>query len=187
VEIEEEAKKGLHLNSSMVQPSSSSSNGPHHSIIASVNNLCQDLDSDTFRFIGRKNKTRGIKRSTPNIEYKFRKRLTVINFPGHQPEEVEKLSEDDKVFDGTVTLSTTMTEQDVRKEVAQSLNKKESEKYDYSKVKESEFEFVKCANRKIRRPDGELNYDGRLLKQLYGGSVYVRLNSPLPLKEASIL
>ena len=75
----------------------------------------------------------------------------------------------------------------MRKEIAESIQKKDSQKFDFTQVIENGFEFVKCSNWKVRRPDGDLMYDGKLIKQSYGGSVYVRLNSSLPFKKASSL
>ena len=43
-----------------------------------------------------------------------------------------------------------------------------------------DFDFVRCANRKIRAIDGDAPFDGAGISQVYGsGSIYIRLNTLL--------
>ena len=88
--------------------------------------------------------------------------------------------EHDKVCDGTVLNSASITEE-VQREITEALKKKDSAVFNFCEVKGNDFEFVKCANRKIRVIDGDHSYDGKVVKQLYGGSIYVCFKSPVPL------
>ena len=56
------------------------------------------------------------------------------------------------------------------------LKEKESCLYDFTDAKPDDFQFVKCANRRVRLPSENATYNGEGLKDLYlSGNIYVRL------------
>ena len=117
------------------------------------------------------------------LEHKARRKLVLLDYPGSNPDEVKTINEFDKVFDGTVLVSSAMSELDVRKEIADALHKKESSVHNFSLIQDTDFEFVKCIDKKVRLLDGDNIYDGHSLKNLYSGAIYVRLKCPLPVNE----
>ena len=53
---------------------------------------------------------------------------------------------------------------------------KKSTFHSFDDLVADDIEFVKCANRRIRTPDGVVTYDGEAIKLLNrSGAVYVRL------------
>ena len=156
---------------------------PHAPIMARVDRLCRNMSSNSVTLINRKKKSG---RSIPIVESRYRKRLIIIDHSGNDATELELFREHDKVYDGTVMISTTMAEEDVRQEIVEALKRKESTVFNFNEVKVDDFEFVKCTNRRLRAIDGDHPYDGKVIKQLYCGSIYVRFKSPVPLCKVCI-
>ena len=184
--VEEENTSVLARSTSTELPGTSinSSTTLHSPIMAHVDRLCRSMNSNTVSLISRKNKG-NIRRSHPTVESKYRKRIIIIDYPGNDTSELELFSEYDKLYDGTVMISTAMMEDNVRIEILGVLKKKVSTIFNFSEVKIDDLEFVKYANRKIRVFDSDHSHDGKVLKQLYGGSVYAHFRCPVPLLKVS--
>ena len=102
----------------------------------------------------------------------------MLDYPRSASNEVQTIKEFDKLFDGTVLISSSMSESNVRKEIADALHRKDSSIYNFSLIQDKDFEFIKCVDKKVRLLDGENVYDAQLLKKLYSGEIYVRLKCP---------
>ena len=73
----------------------------------------------------------------------------------------------DKVYEGTLSFNTSMTEACIRERISSLIQQKESGIYDFSGVIPQDFESVKCVNSRIRLPDGNATYSGEGLKDIY--------------------
>ena len=60
------------------------------------------------------------------LEHKTRRRLVLLDYPRSASNEVQTIKQFDKLFDGTVLISSSMSESDVRKEIADALHRKDS-------------------------------------------------------------
>ena len=110
----------------------------------------------------------------------YQKNLVVIDYPGRNPCDVTPLREYDKLFDGSIRFSSNMDEEDIREEIARILRDKASCTHDLSGIKMNDFIFVRCANKKVRVPDGDSPFDSKGICQTYThGAIYVRLNKPM--------
>ena len=73
-----------------------------------------------------------------------------------------------------------MSEDEKRHEIVRLLKQRESLTHSLKIVLPKDFDFVRCANRKIRAIDGDSPLDGAGISQVYGGgSIYIRLNTLL--------
>ena len=101
----------------------------------------------------------------------------MIDYPGRSPPAVQVLHDYDKVYEGTLSFNSNMTENDIREEIAGLIQQKENTFLDFSKIEPEDFVFVKCVNRRVRVPDGKAVYDGNGIKELYrSANIYVRLS-----------
>uniref|UniRef100_A0A1X7TI16 Uncharacterized protein n=1 Tax=Amphimedon queenslandica TaxID=400682 RepID=A0A1X7TI16_AMPQE len=94
----------------------------------------------------------------------FHRNLVCIDYyqqPSHT------LRQHNKVFEGFITLSSSMTESIVRKEIIEKLKDKDYMFYNFDTLTSNDFEFVKCVNRHIFVPDGATAYDGNGIMSLY--------------------
>ena len=63
----------------------------------------------------------------------------------------------------------------MRSEIVSLVKLKKSMFHAFEELKEKDIQFVKCANRRVRIPDGVVVCDGDGIKTLYrSGSLYVR-------------
>ena len=90
--------------------------------------------------------------------------MVVVDFPGHKAPDLQILHEYDKVFEGPLCFSDSMSEEDVRDEIIHLLSQKESLFHDFQLIGPDDFAFVRCVNRRVRLPDGKPIYDGKGLK-----------------------
>ena len=181
VEVQCESNETLFRSSASLEQAST-----HDSIVAGVSRLVNNLQSNTVTMIDRRKKNgHGIKKFKQVLEHKFRKKLILLDYQGAS-DEIETFSESDKLYDGTVEISTIMPEERVRNEIGNCLQRKENMMYNLSVIKDNDFEFVKCSNRKIRIPDGDHQYNGRIVKQIYSGAIYIRLTSCLPVQKVIV-
>ena len=73
-----------------------------------------------------------------------------------------------------------MDEEDIREEIARILRDKASCTHDLSGIKMNDFILARCANKKVRVPDGDSPFDSKGICQTYThGAIYVRLNKPM--------
>ena len=92
-----------------------------------------------------------------------------------------------RAYDGPLRFTNSMSEDEVREEIASLLSMKKTCINNFEGVSGDDFEFVKCANRRVRVPDGTISFDGETLRSMYkGGSVYVRLTRPFSTCKVSL-
>ena len=119
----------------------------------------------------RRNRPGSVQSRTCSRDYQ--RNLVVVDYPCSSPPSVHDY---DKVFDGPFHFSSSMSEDEVRHEIVSLVRQKKSMFHNFDDLNEDDFVFVKCANRRVRIPDGEVMYSGESLKNIYkSGSVYVRL------------
>lgn len=152
--------------------SSSSINSDLESSISRASKLLENIKSNP-KSIERHSK----KRKKGDSSRQFQKNLVVIDFQDTElPDDVCTLHDYDKIFDGLMTLNSSMTENDIRGVVVSLLRSKKTVLHTFDQLMEDDFQFVKCTNRRIRVPDGDPVCDADGIKSLYrSGSVYVRL------------
>lgn len=154
--------------------SSSSVNSDLESTISKATRLLENIKSNpkrVERYCKKKRKRAG------DLSRQFQKNLVVIDFQDTDlPDGLCTLRDYDKIYDGLMTLNTQMTEDDVRCEIVSLLRSKKKSYYKFEQLTEEDIQFVKCANRRVRVPDGDPICDANGIKSLYrSGSVYVRL------------
>ena len=152
---------------------------PHHeSLVERASRLCKELRSDPAKALSKHSKG-GKKRKRESIK-EYQKNLVVIDYPGRNPCDVTPLREYDKLLDGSIRISSNMDEEDIREEIARILREKSSCTHDLSGIKINDFIFVRCANKKVRVPDGDSPFDSKGICHTYThGAIYVRLNKPM--------
>ena len=152
---------------------------PHHeSLVERASRLCKELRSDPAKVLSKHSKG-GKKRKRESIK-EYQKNLVVIDYPGRNPCDVTPLREYDKLLDGSIRFSSNMDEEGIREEIARILREKSSCTHDLSGIKINHFIFVRCANKKVRVPDGDSPFDSKGICQTYThGAIYVRLNKPM--------
>ena len=73
-----------------------------------------------------------------------------------------------------------MSEDDIRQEILCLIRQKDSITHSLKVITPNDFDFVRCANRRVRRIDGDAPFDGAGISQVYSnGAIYIRLNSLL--------
>ena len=104
----------------------------------------------------------------------YQRNLVVIDHPGTKPPAVQVLHDYDKVYEGSLSFTSAMSEDSIREDSP--TNARESDFYDFTSVEPDDFEFVKCVNKRVRVPDGKACYDGDGIRDLYHcANIYVRL------------
>ena len=159
------------------EPSQSGGKQSHESLIARASRLCHELRTDPSKVAT----SRGRKRKHHNMKVKeWQKNLVLIDYPGKHPSDIVPIREYDKVFDGSIRFSSNMDEEEIRVEIARVLSRKSSVFHDLSGIKPNDFTFVKCANKKVRVPDGDTPFDAQGISHTYPhGAIYVRLSKPM--------
>ena len=145
----------------------------HQDVLARADRLLTQLrskpESERDKHVRRRRKHTGKSRE-------FQRNLIVIDYPGRPPPAVQVLHDYDKVYEGSLSFTTSMSECSIREEIAQLVQEKESDLCDFASIEATDFEFVKCVNRRVRVPDGRACYDGDGLRDLYrSANIYVRL------------
>ena len=150
----------------------------HEGLIARATQLCKELRSDPSKVLAKHSKGRR-KRKRECVK-EHQKNLVLVDYPGSNPHDVMPLHEYEKVFDGSICLNSDMDEEEIRAEIARVLRDKTSVTHDLSGMQGNDFIFVKCANRKVRVPDGNSPFDFKGISHTYPhGAIYVRLNKPM--------
>lgn len=158
--------------------STSSVAGDQRSLLARCGQMITDLKADPLSFTERHTKGKKRKRGTSSWSRQFQRNLVVIDFQGHD-QDIQpycSLRDYEKVYEGAIILYGSMTEDDVRREIVSLVRCKKSLFHSFDDLNEQDIEFVKCANRRVRVPDGNVVCDGNGIKNRYrSGAVYVRL------------
>ena len=73
-----------------------------------------------------------------------------------------------------------MSQFQIREETVRLVKQKECITHDFGRLAEEDFNFVRCANRKVQIIDGDAPSDANGIAQVYkNGAIYVRLNTQL--------
>ena len=71
-----------------------------------------------------------------------------------------------------------MREEEIRDEFTRLLRRKECDTHHLDLLAPGDFDFVRCANRRVKVIDGDTPFDGSGISQVYkNGAIYVRLNN----------
>ena len=109
----------------------------------------------------------------------LQKNLVLIDYQGEEATEVAPLREYEKIYDGCMRFKSDMKESDIREEICRLVSMKESITHSLGALSPSDFDFVRCANRRVRAIDGDTPFDASGISQVYkNGAIYVRLNTP---------
>lgn len=162
------------------QPSSSRVQTPqttHESLLNRASRLVNQIRSDpvgvTERHTRRKRKRSSFMNSA---EKEIQRKLVIIDYPGPSPSEVMVLHEYDKIFDGCISFVPSFSEDDLRELISSLVQEKNSLFHNLCDICSMDFEFVRVANKRVRKPDGHPVFNGSGIKDIYGrGSIYVRL------------
>ena len=148
----------------------SSHSGGIQSTIAKASKLIKELSTNpitqTERYKKRKRKR--------DFSRQFQRNLVCIDY---NQQHHRTLRDYNKVFEGFIALSSSMSEDDIREAIVSLLKTKDSLFHSFDSLTSNDFEFVKCVNRHIYIPDGIVAFDGNSILSLYrsGSAIYVRL------------
>ena len=118
------------------------------------------------------------------VSKEVQKGLILVDFQGEKPSEVLPLREYEKIYDGCIRYRSDMSEDEIRDEIVRLVRQKESDLHDLNCLMPSDFDFVRCANRRVKSIDGDAPFDANGISQIYrNGAIYVRLNNQLLLKD----
>ena len=144
------------------------------SLLERASTLCKHLRGKTIH-----NRRKGAKpyQRAPTAK-ESQKGLVLIDFQGNKPSGVLPLHEYEKLYDGTMRYRSDMTEAEIREEITRLVRQKECQTHDLGCLMPSDFNFVRCANRRVKSVDGDAPFDANGIGQVYkNGAIYVRLNN----------
>ena len=172
--------RGLFKRSQCTGPSTSNNESSgSESLLARAGRLCQQLRPGK-KFHYRKNAYKPYKRPLKEVQ----KGLVLIDYQGKDAESVP-FREYHKLYDGCIQYHSDMAEDDIRQE-KRLVRMKKSETHTLNCLMPDDFDFVRCANRRVKPIDGDAAFDGNWISNVYkNGSVYVRLNTTL-LEKSSV-
>ena len=105
------------------------------------------------------------------------RRLVALDDPGPDAPDIAQFKDDMLVFDDLIRFLSSDTEQSLRSKIAAKLRQKKVSFVDLLSYQSEDFDFVKVANKRIRLPDGNDEFDSRTISGIYKqGAIYVRLN-----------
>lgn len=153
---------------------SSCSETTSKSLITRASRLIRELHSDPLSVT-----ERHTRRKRPHTKIKnareYQRNLVVIDYVENPPS-VQVLRDYDRVYDGPLRFTSCMSEDEIREEIASLLSMKKDSFHNFEWLCCEDFQFVKCANRRVRVPDGGSDFNGETLKTMFkSGSIYVRL------------
>ena len=115
-----------------------------------------------------------------SVGKEVQKCLVIIDYQGDSPSEAVPLRDYEKLYDGCIRYRSNMSEFQIREEIVRLVKQKESITHDSGQLGEEDFNFVRCANRKVRIIDGDAPFDANGIAQVYkNGAIYVCLNTQL--------
>ena len=96
------------------------------------------------------------------------KGLVLIDFQGDHPSELMPFRDYEKLYDGFIRYRSDniMREDEIRDEIARLLRGKQSDTHKLDLLTPEDFDFVRCANRRIRVIDGDNLFDGSGIAQV---------------------
>lgn len=145
----------------------------HESVLARADRLLTELRSNPTSTTTKN--TRKRRRHVGKCR-EYQRNFVVIDYPGDNPPAVQVLHDYDKVYEGALLFNVTMSEDEIRRQIAHLVQQKKSTFMDFSEMEPEDFMFVKCVNRRVWVPDGKAVYDGNGIRELYrSANIYVRL------------
>ena len=153
--------------------------GQGESLLSRAGRLCQHLRPGKRV---RKSSYKPYNRPVKEVQ----KGLVLIDYQGGNSGDVVPFREYQKLYDGCIRYRSEMSESEVRQEVVRLVRMKQSDTHSLDCLMPEEFDFVRCANRRVRSIDGDAPFDGSGISHVYkNGAIYVRLNSQL-LEKSSV-
>ncbi|XP_011406870.1 PREDICTED: uncharacterized protein LOC105314410 [Amphimedon queenslandica] len=156
---------------------SSSSSCSHLSLqstISKATKLIEELKSNPSARTVRHTKKR--KRGGGGSSQQFQRNLIIIDYQDQDEDTISTLRDYEKIYEGAIILNSDMSEDDIRREIVSLLKSKKTMFHVFDGITGEDIQFVKCANRRVRVPDGKYIVDGNGIKAMYrNGAVYVRL------------
>lgn len=145
-----------------------------HSLLSRAERLCKQIRPGKSIH----NRRKSFKPYKRAVGKEVQKNLVVIDFQGDNPSEVVPLREYEKLYDGCMRYRSDMSETEIREEIVRLVRQKESDTHTLDCLMPEDFNFVRCANRRVRIIDGDTPFDGSGIAQVYkNGAIYVRLNT----------
>ena len=158
----------------------------HEDVITKANRLLTGLRTSPAAILGQRSRSKKKRRRPSFVEKELNKNLVLIEFLGHSPPEVQVLHDYYKLYEGSLSFTMSMTEAEIRKKIASHIREKKSLFNDYEAIGDNDFAFVRCINRKIRVPDGEMTFDANGIRRVYhSGAIYVQLTKSFSKKEVN--
>ena len=115
------------------------------------------------------------------------KRLIVIEYYGDTCG-TETLTDGLIVIDGSIRYQSNDGENEIRQKIKELISKKDDKSRLYGNVQESDFEFVRVTNKRIRKPDGDTPYDALGINTVFPtGAIYVKLTKDFAIKSVSMI
>lgn len=197
-------------SSAHLQPSTSASTEGHtnsaRSVVASLrqHGLREEFVSDDIQDVKFNPKNNLVKRKrvgAPSSSYKGKnipcksskvvvkeeqRRLVALDYPGSEVPDVCQYKDELVVFDGLIHFFSNDSGEAVRDKIAAKLQQKKPSFVDLKTCGPDDFDFVKVANKRIRLPDGNEEFDSRTISGIYKqGAIYVRLNRSFTIFQVS--
>ncbi len=148
----------------------------HEAVLTKAQRMLTQLRSNPVDFHAPKRKRHRKSGAVGKKVKDFQRNVIVIDYQGAKPPAVHILHEYDKVYQGVLLFNNSMSEDNIRAEICMLIQQEPSDIYDFSALDPSDFEFVKCVNKRVRTLGGNGVYDGDGLRELYrSGGIYVRL------------
>lgn len=157
-------------------PSTGPSTSSAHPTVSTQDSLL--VRAEVLRLKNRKkfSSTRNKRRSQFSVK-EMQKGLVVIDYHGDVTSSVS-LSEDDKLYDGSIRYTSNMSESEMRNEIVRLVKQKKLSTHHLQLIKPEDFDFVRCINRTVKVIDGDTPFDANGISQVYkNGCIYVRLTS----------
>lgn len=92
------------------------------------------------------------------------RRLVALEFPGEDVPEVDVFNDDKIIFDGLLKYFSNDTGPIIRQKITSKLRERKVSDVDLTTCGPQDFEFVKVVNKKIRIPDGEMEFDAQTIR-----------------------
>ena len=140
--------------------------------------LCGRFLSGTLTQSSERRRKRRVGTVSSSRVKEWTKNVVLIDYQGQMENELLPLCDFHKIFDGLMTFTSDMSEQDIREEIVRLVQLKSIPTHHLERLTADGFSFVKVVNRKVRALDGDVSCgDGKGLTRAYkSGSIYVRLN-----------
>ena len=143
------------------------------SLFSRTERLCKKLRPGKSIKDARKNYKPYMKKTPSKM---VQKGLVLVCYQHSDTGDTVPLREHEKLFDGCIRYKSDMSEEEIREEITRLIHLKDS--HSFTCLMPSDFDFVRCINRRLKPIDGDVPFDSDGISHVYkNGSIYVRLNS----------